>query len=546
MDNRPVEHDRRTEILAEVVTLAAAGGAAGTSARKSRISSTATTGRSIPRISPSARRPTSTAPRCRNGNSRASATPGHAKVRVFNPTRDEHGWQSTHTIVEIVNDDMPFLVDSVTMEVNRHGLTQHLIIHPIVAVERDAAGTLVRLVPEGAGAGRAESFIHVEVDRISDPDSREALAADLLRVLADVRAAVDDWRQDDGEGAAPSSPTSSAPSPPLPPAEVAEGVAFLRWLADNHFTFLGYRSYDLDRVRGTGRAAHRAGLEPRHPARQARQGGRRQLFGAAAGGPRLRAAAGAAGRHQVDGALDRAPARLPRLHRGQALRRRGQVCGEHRFLGLFTSTAYSANAGRHPAPAAQDRGRRRAGRSSRRQPRRQDARQHPRNVSARRAVPDAARTTCCARRWRSCISATASAFACSCAAIRSSASCRASSTRRARTTRPSCGRSGRRSSPRRSTGPAPISTSTCPSRCWRASRSRCARRRARFPPIDVRDLEARLAAAARRWTDDLRAALIDARGRGARQRALPPLRRARSRPAIARTSRRARRLPTSR
>src|SRR6185503_6151498 len=61
---------------------------------------------------------------------------GRPRVRVFNPTIVEHGWQSTHTIIEIVNDDMPFLVDSVVMEVNRHGLTLHLIMHPIVNVER--------------------------------------------------------------------------------------------------------------------------------------------------------------------------------------------------------------------------------------------------------------------------------------------------------------------------------------------------------------------------------------------------------------------------
>ena len=67
----------------------------------------------------------------------ASASPAAPSVRVFNPTIEEHGWQSTHTVVEIVNDDMPFLVDSVTMEVNRHGLTLHLIMHPIVAVARD-------------------------------------------------------------------------------------------------------------------------------------------------------------------------------------------------------------------------------------------------------------------------------------------------------------------------------------------------------------------------------------------------------------------------
>ena len=63
--------------------------------------------------------------------------PGHVRVRVFNPTVEEHGWQSTHTVIEIVNDDMPFLVDSVTMEVNRHGLTLHLILHPILAVTRE-------------------------------------------------------------------------------------------------------------------------------------------------------------------------------------------------------------------------------------------------------------------------------------------------------------------------------------------------------------------------------------------------------------------------
>src|SRR4030095_5457414 len=95
--------------------------------------------------------------------------PGRAKVRVFNPTIEEHGWQSTHTIIEIVNDDMPFLVDSVTMEVNRNGLTLHLIIHPLILVKRDGDGTLQGLGAEGEPASRRESFIHVEVDRITDP-----------------------------------------------------------------------------------------------------------------------------------------------------------------------------------------------------------------------------------------------------------------------------------------------------------------------------------------------------------------------------------------
>src|SRR5258706_11921131 len=117
--------------------------------------------------------------------------PGRARVRVFNPTISEHGWQSTHTVIEIVNDDMPFLVDSVTMEVNRNGLTLHLIIHPLVAVNRDADGTLQGLADGGGGAH--ESFIHVEVDRVPEPSRLDALADAVSHVLGDVRLAVAGW-----------------------------------------------------------------------------------------------------------------------------------------------------------------------------------------------------------------------------------------------------------------------------------------------------------------------------------------------------------------
>src|SRR3989440_10466233 len=87
--------------------------------------------------------------------------PGSARLRVFNPSIEEHGWQSTHTIIEIVNDDMPFLVDSVAMEINRHGLTMHLVIHPIVAVARAPDGTLIGLASDDPKTRRLESFIHI-------------------------------------------------------------------------------------------------------------------------------------------------------------------------------------------------------------------------------------------------------------------------------------------------------------------------------------------------------------------------------------------------
>src|SRR5574338_1648961 len=107
---------------------------------------------------------------------------GRPKLRVYNPTREESGWASPHTVVEIVNDDMPFLVDSVTMEVNRQGCTLHLLDHPLFGTRRDAEGRLLAFGAPGSGE-RQESLIHVEVDREIDPSRLEALGAGLVAVL---------------------------------------------------------------------------------------------------------------------------------------------------------------------------------------------------------------------------------------------------------------------------------------------------------------------------------------------------------------------------
>ncbi len=79
---------------------------------------------------------------------------GEPRVRVYNPTLEEHGWQSTHTVVEIVNDDMPFLVDSVSMALNRRRLAIHLILHPVIAIRRNDEGEVVEVAAVGRGAGR--------------------------------------------------------------------------------------------------------------------------------------------------------------------------------------------------------------------------------------------------------------------------------------------------------------------------------------------------------------------------------------------------------
>lgn len=268
--------------------------------------------------------------------------PGHARVRAFNPTIAEHGWQSTHTIIEMVNDDMPFLVDSVTMEVNRHGLTLHLIIHPLVGVVRDSEGTLQGLATETPSPdARRESFIHVEVDRVADAGHLEALATDLARVLGDVRAAVADWKAmkecvlDIVRGL-------DERAPPIPPQELAEGQAFLRWLNDDHFTFLGHRSHELVKVDGEDALK----VLPDSSFGILRETTKDAAAAFAALPPEVRAYARRPNLLVVTKSTSRSTVHRPGYLDYIAIKRfdaEGLVCGEDRFLGLFTSTAYSAS-----------------------------------------------------------------------------------------------------------------------------------------------------------------------------------------------------------
>ena len=175
----------------------------------------------------------------------ATRRPGQPKVRVLSPSLAEHGWSSRHSVIEIVNDDMPFLVDSTTAEINRQGLTLHLIVHPIYDVERDAEGRLTAIRPPGGAKGaRRESWISIEVDRLGDAQQAAELAAGIERVLADVRAAVDDWKPMVARLEEAIAELGAAPAA-LAASVVNESRAFLEWLAANHFTLLGYRQHRL-------------------------------------------------------------------------------------------------------------------------------------------------------------------------------------------------------------------------------------------------------------------------------------------------------------
>src|SRR6476620_348607 len=121
---------------------------------------------------------------------------GAPKVRLFNPTVDANGWGLEHTVIEIVNDDMPFLVDSVSAEVNRLGRNIHLLLHPVVRVRRDAGGKRMELTStqEAKIDAIVESYMHVEIDQESDASELDAMKASIEVVLHDVRAAVTDWQ----------------------------------------------------------------------------------------------------------------------------------------------------------------------------------------------------------------------------------------------------------------------------------------------------------------------------------------------------------------
>ena len=156
--------------------------------------------------------------------------PGKAVLRLFNPSEKQHGYRSAFTIIEMVNEDMPFLVDSVSAAINRHGLAIHMTVHPIFSVKRDAHGRLTSIEKSGSQQGRDESYIRFVVDREADSHHLDLLEHEIKKVLADVRVSVRDWRKMRDKI------LESASSLNRGPADAAlrmESDALLQWLADD-------------------------------------------------------------------------------------------------------------------------------------------------------------------------------------------------------------------------------------------------------------------------------------------------------------------------
>ncbi|WP_072427057.1 NAD-glutamate dehydrogenase [Chitinimonas taiwanensis] len=265
----------------------------------------------------------------------ASRKPGEALVRVYNPSFDDHRWQTSHTVIELVNDDKPFLVDTVSVALNRLGYAIHLIIHPVLRTERDAKGRLSK-----AGSGAAESWMHLEIDRISDKAKLDEIKEELLRVLGQLNDCVEDFGAMTGKLAEIHAELKKR-KPVVDKTEWEESLAYLDWLADDHFVFLGYRDYDLtdskDGVQLTIVKNSGLGL-----LRGETRGAHSASFAA------LPAEIRALARDKTPLLLTKTNSRST-IHRGTyldcvGLKRydaKGNVVGERRFLGLYTAKAYN-------------------------------------------------------------------------------------------------------------------------------------------------------------------------------------------------------------
>src|SRR4051812_40406450 len=176
----------------------------------------------------------------------ATRKPAAPKIRFAQPKASDGEHLKSISVIEIVNDDMPFLVDSVMAELTDRGLAPRLVVHPILAVLRDKTGRLTA-APTEAGRNKdevRESFIHVHVARIENAERVAAVVQGLEQVLAEVRRCVQDWRPMIRRVNDVIQDLKSNP-PPVPVDDIAEAIQFLEWVAADNFTLLGVRDYTL-------------------------------------------------------------------------------------------------------------------------------------------------------------------------------------------------------------------------------------------------------------------------------------------------------------
>ncbi|GGW88529.1 NAD-glutamate dehydrogenase [Alteromonas halophila] len=262
-------------------------------------------------------------------------------IRVFNPEIAKHGWHSSHTIVEIIVKDMPFLVDSVRMALNRMGITAHLFLHSPIGLERDKDNKITNFVEPGQSkkTTQKETVLFIEIDRQTSKKDIDALTKELNSVVDEVSLAVNDW-QDMTDSLHAVIKKPDAMHWPVSDDQQAQTRKFLEWLADHNFTLMGYRYYDVKAIEGDHRWI---------PDNDSSLGLMKNSINDK---ERLLSKLPSSAREE---ALSDNPLILTktnsrsRVHRPaymdyigvKVFNKDGQVVGEHRFLGLYSASFYN-------------------------------------------------------------------------------------------------------------------------------------------------------------------------------------------------------------
>ncbi|MBU3022901.1 NAD-glutamate dehydrogenase [Aestuariibacter sp. A3R04] len=273
-------------------------------------------------------------------------------IRVFNPEIAKHGWHSSHTIVEIIVRDMPFLVDSVRMALNRLNITSHLMLHSPISLKRDQNNVVEAFVDNGKKAKSTvkETVLLIEIDRQTAKSDIDALTKELRSVVDEVSLAVEDWQAMAGKLEHVIDNADSLKWP-IDNEKKAQTLHFLSWLADHNFTMMGYRFYGAKAIEGDYRwipdDASSLGLMKKSVTK------RERLISNQAPSARVEALSG------NPLMLTKTNSRS-RVHRPahmdyvgvKVFNDDGQVIGEHRFLGLFSASFYNSSATEVPVLAS--------------------------------------------------------------------------------------------------------------------------------------------------------------------------------------------------
>ncbi len=268
-----------------------------------------------------------------------------AKVQVFNPNLDEHGWMCGRTVLTVLQKDMPFLVDSIRLELNRRDLPIYVVHSFVAMVERDGRGKLKAINPPSPSAKsrvEKEALIYVETSLHTEDAELADIRHAIERVLQDVENVVSDYK------AILACLESSRENIGKNCAKATESHAFLQWLQESHFTFMGYRDYDLVK---NGR---KKGLKENT---QARLGIFKKLQDDDSDVISIDSNEGMLQFHNSDDVVffSKSSTRS-NVHRGvypdyiavKKFDSKGKVCGERRFLGLFTYAVFAMSPSQIP------------------------------------------------------------------------------------------------------------------------------------------------------------------------------------------------------